>query len=125
MHASALRFGNLTTLSTVRNGHAPCVRPGLGRLCVETELAATEKSATTLSRHKRAYDRMQLVADRKYPVAESRPCSTNIKQTFSKIGSGSVFQVHHKFGASICTCRLLNLNSFTRDIELCVVLTAV
>ena len=39
---------------------------------------ATGKSATnvtTLCRHKRAYDRMQLVADRKYPIAEIHPCS--------------------------------------------------
>ena len=70
------------------------IKPGLGRPCVETELAATEKSATdgdqsvtTLGRHKRAYHCIQLVADRKYPVAESRPCSTKIKLTFSKNGS--------------------------------------
>ena len=44
-------------------------------------------SVTTLGRHKRAYDRIQLVANRKYSVAESRPCSTKIKRTFSKISS--------------------------------------
>ena len=43
---------------------------GVCRPCVETELTATKKSATdgnwsvtTLCRHKRAYDRIQLVAD--------------------------------------------------------------
>ena len=57
------------------------LKPSLGRRCVETELTlvATEKSATdgdrsvtTLWRHKRPNDRIELVADRKYPVAESR-----------------------------------------------------
>ena len=55
---------------------------GVGRPCVETELTATEKSATDgdrsvtiLGRQKRACDRIQLVADRKYPIAASRPCS--------------------------------------------------
>ena len=37
-------------------------RAGVCRPCIETELTATEKSAT-LGRHKRAYDRIQLVAD--------------------------------------------------------------
>ena len=60
------------------------LKPSLGRRCVDTELVATEKSSTdthrsvtTLGRHKRAYDHVELVADRKYPVAESRPCSTS------------------------------------------------
>ena len=46
------------------------LRAGVRRPCVETELTATKKSATdgnlsvtTLCRHKRAYDRIQLVAD--------------------------------------------------------------
>ena len=46
------------------------VRAGVCRPCVEKELTATKKSATdsnwsvtTLCRHKRAYDRIQLVAD--------------------------------------------------------------
>ena len=46
------------------------VRAGVCRPRVETELTATKKSATdcdwsvtTLGRHKRAYDRIQLVAD--------------------------------------------------------------
>ena len=60
------------------------VRAGVCRPCVETKLTATEKSATdgdrlvtTLGRHNRAYDRIQLVADRKSPVAESGACSTS------------------------------------------------
>ena len=47
-----------------------CFRAGVCRPCVETELTATKKSATdgdrsvtTLCRHKRAYDRIQLVVD--------------------------------------------------------------
>ena len=50
--------------------------------CVETELTATKKSATdgnwsvtALCRHKHAYDCIQLVADRKYPIAAIHPCS--------------------------------------------------
>ena len=46
------------------------VMAGVCQPCVETELTATKKSATdgnwsvtTLCRHKRAYDRIQLVAD--------------------------------------------------------------
>ena len=46
------------------------LRVGVCRPCVETKLTATEKSATdgdwsvtTLGRHMRAYDRIQLVAD--------------------------------------------------------------
>ena len=46
------------------------IRAGVCRPCIETKLTATEKSAidgdwsvTTLGRHKRAYDRIQLVAD--------------------------------------------------------------
>ena len=53
------------------------IRAGVCRPYVETKLTATEKSATdgdwsltTLGRHKRAYDRIQLVAD-------SRACSTS------------------------------------------------
>ena len=63
---------------------SPQIMPGLGSPCVETELAATEKSTTDgdrsvtpLGRHKRAYDRIQLVADRKYSVAERHPYSTS------------------------------------------------
>ena len=58
------------------------VRAGVCRPCVLTELTATEKSATdgnwsvtTLCRHKCAYDRIRLVADRKYPIADIHPCS--------------------------------------------------
>ena len=47
-----------------------CVRASVWRPCVETKLTATKKSATdgnwsvtTLCQHKRAYDRIQLVAD--------------------------------------------------------------
>ena len=47
-----------------------CLRASVCWPCVETELTATKKSATdgnllvaTLCRHKRAYDRIQLVAD--------------------------------------------------------------
>ena len=47
-----------------------CLRAGVCRPYVETELTATKKSATdgnwsvtTLCRHKRAYDHIQLVAD--------------------------------------------------------------
>ena len=61
------------------------LKPSLGRPCVETELVATEKSATdidpsvtTLGRQKSAYGWLELVGDRKYPVAESRACSTSM-----------------------------------------------
>ena len=43
---------------------------------MDQEILGPEYVAT-LGRHKGAYDRIQLVADRKYPVAESRPCSTS------------------------------------------------
>ena len=46
----------------------PTLRAGVCRPCVETELTATKKSATdgnwsVTTLHKRAYDRIQLVAD--------------------------------------------------------------
>ena len=60
-------------------------RAGVDRPYVETKLTATEKSSTdgdwsvtTLCWHKRAYDRIQLVADRKYPIAEIHPCTRTV-----------------------------------------------
>ena len=64
------------------NEYFIALRAGVCRPCVETKLTATKKSATdgdlsvtTLCRHKRAYDRIQLVDDRKYPLAAIHPCT--------------------------------------------------
>ena len=61
------------------------LRAGVSQPCVETELTATKNQRlmatdqsqlyVDISMHKRAYDRIQLVADRKYPIAEIYPCS--------------------------------------------------
>ena len=74
--------GRIIILEHVCYLYAWSVRAGVCRPCVETELTATERSGTdgdwsvtTLDRHKRAYDRIQLVADIKYPMAEIHPRS--------------------------------------------------
>ena len=66
----------------IRACYSVQVRAGVCRPCIETELTAPEKlttdsnwSVTTLCRHKHAYDCIQLVVGKKYPIAEIHSCS--------------------------------------------------